>query len=184
MTDGLLLIHAFPLDARMWEAQRLGRHTIAPDLPGFGMAPAGGRTMTMADAAARMPRRPPIRPGSIDSSCAVCRWAATSPSSCGARLETRIAGLVLANTRAGGGHARGGRGPPRARGSDCGPRATSCAVAPPPLLAADAPVELQERVRGWIADQTAEAIAAAAPRDGRARRLHPGPARDRRARPW
>ena len=36
MSDGLLLIHAFPLDARMWEAQRLGRPRVAPDLPGFG----------------------------------------------------------------------------------------------------------------------------------------------------
>ena len=53
MTDGLVLIHAFPLDARMWEAQRLGPRTIAPDLPGFGMAPAGGPTMTMADASVR-----------------------------------------------------------------------------------------------------------------------------------
>jgi pimeloyl-ACP methyl ester carboxylesterase len=33
---------------------------------------------------------------------------------------------------------------------------------PPPLLAEDAPAELFERVRMWIADQTPEAIAAAA----------------------
>ena len=33
MSDGLLLIHAFPLDARMWEGQRLGATTLAPDLP-------------------------------------------------------------------------------------------------------------------------------------------------------
>ena len=39
MSDGLVLIHAFPLDSRMWEGQRLGSHTVTPDLPGFGMAP-------------------------------------------------------------------------------------------------------------------------------------------------
>ena len=30
MSDGLVLIHAFPLDARMWEGQRFGPHTVAP----------------------------------------------------------------------------------------------------------------------------------------------------------
>ena len=53
MTVGLLLIHAFPLDARMWEGQRLGPHTVAPDLPGFGMAPPVGGPLTMAAAATR-----------------------------------------------------------------------------------------------------------------------------------
>ena len=52
MSDGLLLVHAFPLDARMWERQRLGATTVAPDLPGFGMATSAGPTMTMALAAA------------------------------------------------------------------------------------------------------------------------------------
>ena len=40
MTDGLLLIHAFPLDARMWSAQMDRRNVVAPDLPGFGSGPA------------------------------------------------------------------------------------------------------------------------------------------------
>ena len=44
MSDGLLLVHAFPLDARMWEQQRLGATTIAPDLPGFGMTASAGPT--------------------------------------------------------------------------------------------------------------------------------------------
>jgi pimeloyl-ACP methyl ester carboxylesterase len=41
----LLLIHGFPLDRRIWEAQidALSAHArvIAPDLPGFGRSPAG-----------------------------------------------------------------------------------------------------------------------------------------------
>ena len=40
MTDGVLLIHAFPLDARMWDPQLAafgdGVPVVAPHLPGFG----------------------------------------------------------------------------------------------------------------------------------------------------
>jgi pimeloyl-ACP methyl ester carboxylesterase len=41
--DPLLLLHAFPLDSRMWTAQCAaladGRRVITPDLPGFGASP-------------------------------------------------------------------------------------------------------------------------------------------------
>jgi pimeloyl-ACP methyl ester carboxylesterase len=52
MTDGLLLIHAFPLDARMWSAQMDRRNVVAPDLPGFGGSPAadGGEPEEVARA--------------------------------------------------------------------------------------------------------------------------------------
>ena len=40
MTDGLLLLHAFPVDASMWEPQLSSLGTdvrvVAPDFPGFG----------------------------------------------------------------------------------------------------------------------------------------------------
>ena len=40
MTDGLLLVHAFPLDASMWEPQvsalRDRVAVVAPHMPGFG----------------------------------------------------------------------------------------------------------------------------------------------------
>jgi pimeloyl-ACP methyl ester carboxylesterase len=40
MPDGLLLLHAFPLDASMWEPQALAFSgeipVAAPDFPGFG----------------------------------------------------------------------------------------------------------------------------------------------------
>jgi len=73
----------------------------------------------------------------------------------------RIAGLVLANTRAAADtpDAAAARRELAARLRTEG---NILAVAPPPLLAADASEQLQERVRGWVADQTAEAIAAAA----------------------
>ncbi|MGH2579676.1 MAG: alpha/beta fold hydrolase, partial [Actinomycetota bacterium] len=55
MTDGLLLLHAFPLDARMWEAQLSAFSgvlpVIAPHLPGFGGTEPAGEVMTMGAAA-------------------------------------------------------------------------------------------------------------------------------------
>ena len=171
MTDGLLLIHAFPLDARMWEGQRLGAHTVAPDLPGFGMAPPGGRTMTMADAAARCLR---------GRRCGRARSARrVRPVDGGLRRLRAVAHGSRADRRPGAGeHAGGADTPDAAQGRrELAARLRSegnvLAVAPPPLLAAGAPEELQERVRGWIADQTAEAIAAAA--EGMAARVDSTP---------
>ena len=48
-----VLVHAFPLSRKMWEAQANdfpGRRVIAPDLPGFGQSPRqeGGLTMEAA----------------------------------------------------------------------------------------------------------------------------------------
>ena len=46
--DGLLLLHAWPLDARMWEPQvqalSPGSSVVAPNHPGFGGTPAAGRS--------------------------------------------------------------------------------------------------------------------------------------------
>ena len=50
MTDGLLLLHAWPLDARMWAPQLEaldGTAVAAPSHPGFGGAPSAGPVMTM-----------------------------------------------------------------------------------------------------------------------------------------
>ena len=56
MTDGLMLIHAFPMDARMWEPQVTefgqGIPVITPNLPGFGGTPGVGPVMSMGAAAA------------------------------------------------------------------------------------------------------------------------------------
>jgi pimeloyl-ACP methyl ester carboxylesterase len=50
MTDtrSLVLLHAFPLDARMWASQRSafpGWRVVTPDLPGFGGRDAGSSSM-------------------------------------------------------------------------------------------------------------------------------------------
>lgn len=41
LSDAVVLLHAFPLDSRMWDGLRpaLGDRIITPDLPGFGAAP-------------------------------------------------------------------------------------------------------------------------------------------------
>jgi pimeloyl-ACP methyl ester carboxylesterase len=160
MSDGVLLIHAFPLDARMWEAQRFGERTVAPHLPGFGMTPSAGPAMTMEAAAARCLEavdaagleRVVVCGLSMGGYVAFELWR---------RARERIAGLVLANTRA------GADTPEAAQGRrDLAARLRSegnvLAGSPPPLLAEDASEELQARIKGWIADQSAEAIAAAA----------------------
>lgn len=164
VTTGLLLIHAFPLDAAMWEPQldALGARiaTVAPHLPGFG-GTEGPEVLTMAIAAERCV-------GALDEAgietAIVCGlsmggyvafelWRVARP---------RVAGLVLANTR-------GEPDPPEGAAAR---RALAerlrkeghrfLVEEPPPLLAEDAPLELRERVRAMIADQTPDAIAAAA----------------------
>ena len=171
MTVGLLLIHAFPLDARMWEGQRLGPHTVAPDLPGFGMAPPVGGPLTMAAAATRCLE--------AADTAGLDRFVVCGLSMGGyvafelwRSARDRIAGLVLANTRAGADTPEAAQGR-RELAERLRAEGNILAVAPPPLLAADAPEELQERVRGWVADQTAEAIAAAA--EGMAARVDSTP---------
>jgi 3-oxoadipate enol-lactonase len=77
------------------------------------------------------------------------------------QARERIAGLVLANTRAGADSPEAAAGR-RDLAERLRKEGNVLAASPPPLLAEDAPEELQQRVKGWIADQSAEAIAAAA----------------------
>src|SRR3990170_6898502 len=103
MTDGLLLLHAWPLDARMWEPQRAALPSelpvAAPDHPGFGgSAPAGGVT-TMAACADRALaaldeagiQRAVVCGLSMGGYTALELWR---------RAPERLLGMVLANTRA------------------------------------------------------------------------------------
>lgn len=159
MTDGLLLVHAFPLDARMWERQRFGATTVAPDLPGFGMAPSAGPTMTMALAAERCLE--------AADAAGLERFVVCGLSMGGyvtfelwRQAGGRVAGLVLANTRAGADTPEGAAGR-RDLADRVRREGNVLANNPPPLLAEHAPEELQQRVRGWVADQAADAIAAA-----------------------
>jgi 3-oxoadipate enol-lactonase len=164
VTTGLLLIHAFPLDATMWEPQlgSLGARLpiVAPHLPGFG-GTEGPEVLTMGLAAEHCVRA--LDEAGVDTAI-VCGlsmggyvafelWRAARP---------RIAALVLANTRAEPDPPEGAAAR-RALAERLGKEGHGFMVdAPPPLLAEDAPGELVERVKTMIAGQTPNAIAAAA----------------------
>jgi 3-oxoadipate enol-lactonase len=163
MTDGLLLLHAWPLDARMWEPQTGSLpdtlRVAAPNNPGFGGTEPEGAVMTMASAAERavaaLDERGIVRAVvcglSIGGYVAFEIWR---------RARSRVAGLVLANTRAvaDSEEAASAR---RALAARLRSDGNVLADEPPPLLAEDAPPALADRVRSWIAEQPAEAIAAA-----------------------
>lgn len=164
MTHGLLLLHAWPLDARMWQPQLdalpVGLAVAAPHHPGFGGSEAAGEVMTMGSAAERAL-------GAMDAA-GIDRALVCGLSIGGyvafelwRRARDRIAGLILANTRAVADTDEAAEGR-RALAARLRSEGNVLADEPPPLLAADAPVELQDRVRALIADQPADAIAAAA----------------------
>ncbi|MDQ3211019.1 MAG: alpha/beta hydrolase [Actinomycetota bacterium] len=164
-TDGVLLIHAFPMDASMWEAQvddlRERWPVVAPNLPGFGGAADAGDVMTMRAAADTCVRalddagieRVVVCGLSMGGYVAFELWRSA---------RSRIAGLVLANTKAGADTPesaavrRSLAARLRAEGNDF------LVADPPPLLGHRASEELWERVKGTIAAQPAAAIAAAA----------------------
>jgi len=164
MTDGLLFIHAFPLDARMWEGQLAAfsdaMPVAAPHLPGFGGTPSAGDVMTMRAAAERCVQeldrmgieRAVVCGLSMGGYVALELWR---------QIPGRIAGLALANTRAGADSEEGAAGRKalaerlRAEGS------AFLVAAPPPLLSEDPDPAMAAKVRDLIADQPAESIAAA-----------------------
>jgi 3-oxoadipate enol-lactonase len=160
----LLLVHAFPVDASMWEPQVVSLPdtvgVVAPHLPGFGGTEPAGDVMTMSGAADR---------------CLAALDQAGAPRAvvCGLsmggyvafelwrRAPERVDALVLANTRPG---ADDEAGQERRRALADRLRAEGTgflAEDPPPLLSSDAPEDLWGRVKGVIAAQPADAIAAA-----------------------
>lgn len=163
MTDGLLLLHAWPIDARMWDPQRAAVPAavavVAPNLPGFGGSESAGDVTTMTAAAERALAamdeagigRAVVCGLSIGGYVAFELWR---------RARERVGGFVLANTRAVGDsdEAAAGR---RALAERLRSEGNVVAEDPPPLLSEGAPEKLAARVRGWIAEQPAEAIAAA-----------------------
>jgi pimeloyl-ACP methyl ester carboxylesterase len=165
MSDGLLLIHAFPMDARMWEPQMRtfgDRITMAaPDLPGFGAAAGVGRVMSMGAAADRCLQ-------AVDAA-GLERFVVCGLSMGGyvamelwRMARQRIDGLILANTRSGADTPEGTAGR-RALAERLQAEGNGFLVAdPPPLLGPHAPAALQTVVRETIADQPASSIAAAA----------------------
>ena len=164
MTTGLLLLHAFPMDASMWQPQIDGLGTsmpiIAPNLPGFGGTAAGDEVTSMdamGDAAARA-----ARAAGVDRVIAVgLSMGGYVALSLWRRHRDLIAGLVFANTRAGAEDEAG-----KGRRADLAKRLRAegsgfLVASPPPLLSANAPATLLDRAKQIIAAQPAEAIAAA-----------------------
>lgn len=165
MADGLLLLHAFPLDARMWQPQVAYLESelpvLAPNLPGFGGTPPAGPVLTM-DAAAEYAlaqmdavemRRAVVCGLSMGGYVALALWK---------RAPTRVLGLVLANTRAGADSEEA-----RLRREALAERLRRegngfLADDPPALLSPGAPPELWRQVKQQIREQPAESIAAAA----------------------
>src|SRR5207247_6620341 len=133
MTDGLLLIHAFPLDARMWSAQMDRRHVVAPDLPGFGGSPAATGDVLTMDLGARWCLDALDAAGldrvvvcglSMGGYVAFELWR---------QAPQRFAGLILANTRAGADTPEGAEAR-RALAARLGSEGNVLAESPPPLL--------------------------------------------------
>ncbi len=164
MTDGVLFIHAFPLDARMWEPQ-IGAladavPVVTPHLPGFG-GTQGEDVMSMDQAAARCLES--LDAAGVDRAvvCGLSMGGYVSLALWRMAPE-RFLGLVLANTRAGADTPEGAAGRRalaerlRAEGSDF------LVENPPPLLSDGASAELRARIRDMIAGQPAGSIAAAA----------------------
>ncbi|HEY3213871.1 MAG TPA: alpha/beta fold hydrolase [Actinomycetota bacterium] len=163
MTNGLLLLHAWPVDARMWEPQLAalpdGLAVAAPDLPGFGGSESAGNVLTMGAAAERALEA--LRERGIDRAV-VCGLSMGGyvAFELWRRARDRVIGFVLANTRA-------VADPPeaaaarRALAERLRSEGNVLAIEPPALLSDRAPEDLRARVRDWIAEQPPEAIAAA-----------------------
>lgn len=165
MPAGLLLLHAFPLDASMWQPQvddlGVSMPVIAPNLPGFGGATGAGPVTSMeamADAGLEAARaagldRVLVCGLSMGGYAALALWR---------KHRRMVVGMVLANTRAGAddeaGKARRAALAERLRAEGTGFFVES----PPPLLSDGAPADLVARVKTIIAAQPAEGIAAAA----------------------
>ncbi len=161
----LLLIHAFPVDASMWDAQvsALSEEAVvlAPHLPGFGGSDGVGNIMTMDAAADSLARE--LDKAGVDRAvvCGLSMGGYVAFSLL-RRHRDRVAGLMLANTKAGADDEAGKEKrravAEKARTEGSGP----IADAPPPLLSEGADPALWERVKSMIRAQGGEAIAAAA----------------------
>lgn len=158
----LLFLHAFPLDASMWEPQleEFGRfEVVAPNFPGFGgTPPADSPTIDSAAEAAVAALREAGLERAVVVGLSMGGYVALALHR---RYPQLVSGLVLANTRAGADDQVG-----KERRYALAERLRNEGNAflvdnPPALLAPDAPGELETRIKGIIAAQPAEAIAAA-----------------------
>lgn len=165
MADGLILIHAFPLDSSMFDRQFdafIDRtRVLAPNLPGFGASEPEGEVMTMDEAADRVVEEMD-RAGIDQAAVAGVSIGGYVAFSLWRRHRDRIGGLLLADTRpepddeAGVERRRAVAQLMREKGTE------ALVEAPPPLLSENAPQELWDEVKAIIAKQPALSIAAAA----------------------
>lgn len=149
----------------MWEAQAVYLGTLVPivtvDLPGFGGTPDAGRVMSMAAAAERCLEQ--LDAAGVETAV-VCGLSMGGyvAFELWRRAAARIAGLVLANTRAAADAPEGAEGRRALAERLLAEGNAFLAESPPPLLSEAAPDHLRATVRRWIADQPAASIAAAA----------------------
>lgn len=164
MANGILLLHAFPLDASMW-APQVGLFgpdipVVAPSLPGFGGEKPAGNTMTMAEAATHAANA--ARDAGITSAMVVgLSMGGYVALELWRQQPDLVAGLVLANTKAEADDAAA-----KERREQLAARLRSegsefLVAAPPPLLSENAHSALNRLVRNIIAAQPADSIAAA-----------------------
>lgn len=164
MTDGLVLIHAFPLDNTMWKPQvdefGSGLRVFAPNLPGFGGTDQMGEVTGMdasADLVAALVREQGVERVvvcglSMGGYVALEVWK---------RHPELVDGLVFANTKASADDEAA-----KDRRKALAERLLAegngfLAENPPPLFSEEASGELLTLVKNTIAAQPAAAIAAA-----------------------
>lgn len=165
MADGLILMHAFPLDSSMYDRQFdafIDRtRVLAPNFPGFGASEPEGEVMTMDEAADRVVEE--MDKASIDKAVvAGVSMGGYAAFSMWRRHRDRVDGLLLADTKA---EADDEAGAERRRGVATLMREKGIEAmveSPPPLLSADAPAALWDEVKAIIAKQPALSVAAAA----------------------
>jgi pimeloyl-ACP methyl ester carboxylesterase len=164
VADGIILIHAFPMDSSMWAPQvaaLTGLTTVvAPNLPGFGGSGSGGSVMTMSSAADQVAKaaaeagisRALVCGLSMGGYVALALWR---------EHRSLVAGFVFANTKADADDDAG-----KERRQQLANRLLSegsgfLVQSPPPLLSESAGPDLVSLVRTIIAAQPPESIAAA-----------------------
>ena len=164
MADGVLFVHAFPMDARMWEEQQraLGGEVpvAAVNLPGFGGTSLAGDVMTMESAAQRVVEeldrlafeRAVVCGLSMGGYVAFELWR---------RHRHRIRGLVLANTRAEADTEEGKERRRRVAELVLAEGTTAILDSMRALVSLEASDDLWELVASIVVSQSPEAVAAA-----------------------
>jgi 3-oxoadipate enol-lactonase len=165
MADGLILLHAFPLDSSMYDRQfeafKDRTRVLAPNFPGFGASEAEGEVMTMDEAADRVAEEMD-KAGIEQAVVAGVSMGGYASFPLWRRHRDRVAGFLLADTKpepddeAGAAKRRALAATLLEKGSE------DLVANPPPLLSPNAPTDLWDEMKAIIARQPAASIAAAA----------------------